>query len=114
MTHLTYPLSQEILTSLKEKKIVEALKTVYDPEIPVNIYDLGLIYGIEVDEHGMVAIKMTLTAAGCPFAQTLPSLVEEAVNKIPEVVETNVELVWDPPWSKERIPEAIQLQLGLL
>jgi FeS assembly SUF system protein len=111
---VSYPLTDQQIQYLKNNPIVEALKTVYDPEIPVNIYDLGLIYEVDLNEQGIVFIKMTLTSAGCPFAQTLPSIVEEAVNNIPEVVETQVELVWDPPWSKENISEAARLELGLL
>jgi len=95
--------------------IVEALRTVYDPEIPVNIYDLGLIYGLDVDEAaGTVAIRMTLTAPGCPVAQTFPATVEQAVRRVADVREAHVELVWDPPWSRERMSEAARLELGLL
>ena len=95
--------------------IVEALRTVYDPEIPVNIYDLGLIYGLDVDEAaGTVAIRMTLTAPGCPVAQTFPGTVEQAVRRVADVREAHVELVWDPPWSRERMSEAARLELGLL
>lgn len=96
-------------------RIIEALKTVYDPEIPVNIYDLGLIYELDVDEStGHVAIDMTLTAPGCPVAQTFPSTVECAVRDVPGVSEARVELVWDPPWTPERMTEAARLQLGML
>ena len=95
--------------------VIEALRTVYDPEIPVNIYDLGLIYGLDVDEAGgTVAIRMTLTAPGCPVAQTFPATVEQAVRRVAEVREAHVELVWDPPWSRERMSEAARLELGLL
>jgi FeS assembly SUF system protein len=95
--------------------VVEALKSVFDPEIPVNIYDLGLVYALEVDEEtGRVAIRMTLTAPGCPVAQTFPSIVEDAVRSVEGVNDAVVELVWDPPWSKERMSEAARLQLGLI
>ncbi len=96
-------------------RVIEALRTVFDPEIPVNIYDLGLIYSLEVDEdQGRVTIRMTLTAPGCPVAQTFPSIVEEAVRSVEGVNDATVDLVWDPPWSRERMSEAARLQLGML
>ena len=99
---------------LKER-VVEALRTVYDPEIPVNIYDLGLVYGLDIDAvAGRVAIRMTLTAPGCPVAQTFPAVVEDAVLSVAGVNDATVELVWDPPWGKERMSEAARLQLGML
>jgi FeS assembly SUF system protein len=98
---------------LKEQ-VVEALKTVYDPEIPVNIYELGLIYKLDVDVTGAVDIQMTLTTPGCPVAQTFPATVESAVKCVPGVTDAKVELVWDPPWSRERMSEAALLQLGML
>ncbi|MCZ6914278.1 MAG: SUF system Fe-S cluster assembly protein [Rickettsia endosymbiont of Ixodes persulcatus] len=94
--------------------IINALKNVYDPEIPVNIYDLGLIYNINIDEQGNVKIEMTLTTPGCPVAQTFPSMVENVVNNVPGVTEANVELVWDPPWTTEKMSEAAKLQLNML
>lgn len=100
-------------TSLEER-VIEALRNVYDPEIPVNIYDLGLIYKLDVGADGVVNIDMTLTAPGCPVAQTFPGTVECAVKCVPDVVDARVELVWDPPWTKERMTEAARLQLGLL
>ena len=93
--------------------IIEALKTVYDPEIPVNIYDLGLIYRINV-EDGDVEIDMTLTAPGCPVAHTFPGMVERTVELVPGVGYAQVELVWEPPWHQELISEAARLELGLL
>ncbi len=96
------------------ERIVEALRTVYDPEVPVNIYDLGLIYRLDIDDQGVVALSMTLTAPGCPVAQTFPGTVEAAVKSVPGVKDAVVELVWDPPWSRERMSEAAQLQLGML
>lgn len=94
--------------------VVDALRTVYDPEIPVNIYDLGLIYVLNVDDgQGRVDICMTLTAPGCPVAQTFPATVENAVRQVPGVRDVRVELVWDPPWSQERMSEVARLQLGM-
>jgi FeS assembly SUF system protein len=97
-----------------EDQVVEALRNVYDPEIPLNIYDLGLIYKLHVDADGVVNIDMTLTAPGCPVAQTFPGTVECAVKCVPGVTDAHVELVWEPPWTKERMTEAARLQLGLL
>lgn len=98
-----------------EEKVIEALRTVYDPELPVNLYDLGLIYSIDVDpETSAVAVKMTLTAPGCPVAGTLPGEVRKKIESIPDVPEAAVDLVWDPPWSKDRMSEAALLELGLL
>src|SRR5690349_8725377 len=97
-----------------EANIIAALKTVYDPEIPVNIYDLGLIYKIEIDDIANIKIEMTLTAPGCPVAQTFPGVVENAVRSVEGVTDATVELVWDPPWSQELMTEAAKLQLGLL
>lgn len=98
-----------------EERVVVALKTVYDPEIPVNIYDLGLIYRLQVDEaSGQVEVDMTLTAPGCPVAQTFPGTVQERVEMVEGVHSAKVNLVWDPPWSRERMSEAAQLELGML
>ncbi len=112
------PVTDEDETSprrLLEERVIEVLKQVYDPEIPVNIYDLGLIYRIDADpDKGEVHIDMTLTAPGCPVAQTFPCMVEGAVGEIPGVREAKVELVWDPPWSQEHMSEAARLQLGML
>jgi FeS assembly SUF system protein len=95
------------------QKIVEKLKTVYDPEIPVNIYDLGLIYALDVEEDGKVHIEMTLTAPGCPVAQTFPAMVEAKVREVPGVSDVKVELVWDPPWRREMMSERARLKLGI-
>ncbi len=95
-------------------RIVEALRQIFDPEIPVNIYDLGLVYRIEVDEVGHARIEMTLTAPGCPVAQSFPGTVESAVRTVPGVSDATVELVWEPPWTPERMSEAARLQLGML
>lgn len=93
-------------------QVVEVLKTVYDPEIPVDIYELGLIYDIIVDAESRVLVKMTLTSPACPAAQHLPSEVRYKVKAIPGVSEAVVEVVWDPPWSKDRMSDAAKLQLG--
>lgn len=98
-----------------EERIIAALKTVYDPEIPVNIYDLGLIYGLNLEPQiAHVEIEMTLTAPGCPVAQTFPGEVERRVLEVPGVHSAHVELVWDPPWTRERMTEAAMLTLGML
>ena len=95
-----------------DDRIVAALREVYDPEIPVNIYDLGLIYRIDHDDMGVVEIDMTLTAPGCPVAQTFPGVVEAAVQNVEGVAAAEVELVWEPPWTPERMSEAAKLELG--
>ena len=97
-----------------EEKIIAALRSIYDPELPVNIYDLGLIYELHVSDDGEVDIKMTLTAPGCPVAGSLPGQVEDVVREVTGVSAARVELVWDPPWTRDRISEAAQLELGLL
>ena len=89
-----------------EQRVIAALRTVYDPEIPVNIYDLGLIYGLAISDAGVVDLRMTLTAPGCPVAQSFPDVVRETLEGVPGVNEARVELVWDPPWSRERMSEA--------
>lgn len=97
-----------------ENKIIEVLKTIYDPEIPVNIYDLGLIYEITIFNDASVNIKMTLTAPNCPVAEDLPIEVKEKVQKVEGVKAALVEIVFDPPWDKDMISEAALLELGLL
>jgi FeS assembly SUF system protein len=94
--------------------VIEALHTVYDPEIPVDIYELGLIYDINVAPSGDVAIKMTLTAPGCPVAGTMPDMVKDAVGTVESVGNIDVELVWDPPWDRSRMSETAQLALGMI
>jgi len=94
-------------------RIVAALRTVYDPEIPLNLYDLGLIYQIEVNAENEVLVKMTLTAPGCPVAGSLVKQVENVVAKIEQIKAVNVELVWEPPWSRERMSDEARLELGL-
>ncbi len=100
-------------SSLSER-VVDALKTVYDPEIPVNIYDLGLIYNISINDECVVTIDMTLTAPGCPVAQTFPGVVENAVKSVEGAKDAIVELVWDPPWDQDMMSEEAKLELGLL
>src|SRR5436190_11983675 len=94
-------------------RIVEALSTVFDPEIPVNIYELGLIYDIIVDASNTVGIRMTLTAPACPAAQTLPVEVKRKVAQVPGVADVKVDIVWDPPWDRDRMSDAAKLQLGM-
>jgi FeS assembly SUF system protein len=94
-------------------RIVSALRTVFDPEIPVNIYDLGLIYDVIVESSGRVGIRMTLTAPACPAAQFLPGQVQRVVESVPDVTGALVDVVWDPPWTRDRMSDAAKLQLGL-
>lgn len=100
--------------SVLEGEVIEAIRMVFDPEIPVNVYDLGLIYGIDVDENANVMIKMTLTSPACPVAESLPAEVQENARKVVGVANVDLELVWDPPFTIDRIPEHIRLDLGLL
>jgi len=93
--------------------VIEVLRGVYDPEIPVNIYELGLIYGVEIDPDGHCEIEMTLTAPACPVAGILPPEVEYRVSQVEGITSAHVEVVWDPPWSMERMSEAARLMLGL-
>jgi FeS assembly SUF system protein len=97
-----------------QDRIVEKMRTCYDPEIPVNIYDLGLIYDIKVETTGYVDVKMTLTSPGCPVAGALPAEVEDKISVLPGVKEVKVHIVWDPPWDKNMMSEAAKLQLGFL
>ena|SRR5688572_25220591 len=96
-----------------EEKVVQVLRTIYDPEIPVNLYDLGLIYDIEVDAENRVKVRMTLTAPGCPVAGSLPPEVEAKIENIPEVKSASVELVWEPTWTREMMSEVARLELGM-
>ena len=98
--------------ALKEA-VIAALKTVFDPEIPTNIFDLGLIYDVAINEDQHVHIQMTLTSPGCPVAQTFPGTVEQAVNLVDGVDDSTVELVWEPPWTQERMSEVARLELGI-
>jgi FeS assembly SUF system protein len=94
-------------------RIIAALKRVYDPEMPVNIYDLGLIYGLDVDGAGRVSVRMTLTAPNCPVAGSLPASVEQAIRAVPGVTGVKLDLTFDPPWSKDRMTDAAKLALGI-
>ncbi len=96
-----------------KSKVIQVLETCYDPEIPVNIYELGLIYDIDVETSGAVVIQMTLTSPACPVAGSLPGEVEMKVRGLDGVTDARVELVWDPPWDQERMSEAARLTLGL-
>jgi FeS assembly SUF system protein len=95
------------------QQIVAALRKVYDPEMPVNIYELGLIYGIDEDAEGNIAVRMTLTAPNCPVAGSLPADVERAVRAVPGVTDVKLELTFDPPWTKDKMSEAAKLSLGI-
>jgi FeS assembly SUF system protein len=106
------PLSQGELDALTDK-LIEQLKTVFDPEIPVDIYELGLIYKVDVSDHKDVVIDMTLTAPGCPVAGDMPGWVEDAIREIPEVKSCKVELVFDPPWDPSRMSDEAKLQLNM-
>jgi FeS assembly SUF system protein len=96
-----------------EERVVAALRTCFDPEIPVNVYDLGLIYDLKIDPEGAVSVRMTLTSPACPVAGALPQDVQARVAAVPGVRSASVELVWDPPWDRSRLSEEAQLQLGL-
>jgi len=96
-----------------EAQVLEALRTCFDPEIPVNIYELGLVYEVKVEREGFVMIKMTLTSPHCPAVQSLPADVEAKVKEIPGVTGVKIDLVWDPPWEPSRMSEAARLQLGM-
>ena len=97
---------------IKDKVIAE-IKKIYDPEIPVNIYELGLIYDVTVDENNKVYVKMTLTTPNCPVAESLPNEVKNSIKEIKEVNEVDLDLVWDPPWNKSMMSEAAKLELNL-
>ena len=97
-----------------EGKIVQVLKEVYDPEIPVNVYDLGLIYNIDLDDENNVEIRMTLTAPNCPIADDILNEVHDKVKEVNEVNEVKIDLVFDPPWDKDLMSEEAKLELGLL
>lgn len=97
-----------------ENKIIEAIKTCYDPEIPVNIYEMGLIYDIQIDDDYQVRVKMTLTSPGCPVAGTLPGEVQEKVKSVEGISSAKVEVVWDPPWNPDMMSEEAKLELGFM
>ena len=100
------------MNELKDK-IIEKIKKIYDPEIPVNIYDLGLIYRIEIMDNQKVNIEMTLTSPNCPVAEELPNSVKHNIMKLKEVKDVSLKLVWDPPWTKEKMSESAKLELNL-
>lgn len=105
---------QAIDADAVRESIISALRDIYDPEIPVNIYDLGLIYRVDVDAGGVVEVDMTLTSPGCPVAQTFPGMVEERVRGVSGVNAAHVELVWEPPWCMDNMSDEVKLELGLL
>ena len=96
-----------------KNKVIEEIKKIYDPEIPVNIYELGLIYKIEVDEKNKVDIDMTLTSPNCPVAESLPKEVKDGVMQVEGIDDVDLKLVWDPPWNKDMMSEAAKLELNL-
>ncbi len=98
---------------VSEDAIVDVLKTVFDPEIPVDIYELGLIYAVEIADDGGIKVEMTLTTPSCPSAQELPSQVEESIRQVPGVTDVQVEVVWDPPWDPSRMSEDARLALNM-
>jgi len=100
------------MTDIKNK-VIEVVKKIYDPEIPVNIYELGLIYKIDVDEKNKVNVDMTLTSPNCPVAESLPNEVKENIKKVEGVSDVNLNLVWEPPWDKDKMSEAAKLELNL-
>ena len=109
------PIEPDPLKTLELKpKLIEALSTVYDPEIPVNIYELGLIYDVDVNADGLVGVRMTLTSPACPAAQTLPGEVKAKAKAVPGVSDAWVDVVWDPQWDMNKMSDAARLQLGLL
>ena len=100
------------MSNLKEK-VIEEIKKIYDPEIPVNIYELGLIYKVEVLDNKKIDIDMTLTTPNCPVAESLPKMVKDNILKLDGVLEVNLNLVWDPPWTKDKMSDAAKLELNL-
>lgn len=111
--HATGPYVEGTSNSPLEGDVIAALRTVFDPEIPVSIYDLGLIYVIEIDENGYTFVGMTLTAPGCPVAGEIPVWVQDAVMKVDGIKKVEVEILWDPPWTPDNMSEAAKLDLGM-
>ena len=97
----------------KKDQIIEEIKKIYDPELPVNIYELGLIYDIEIKDERFVSIKMTLTTPNCPVAESLPKEVKDAVIQVEGIEDVDLQLVWDPPWNKDMMSEAAKLEMNL-
>jgi FeS assembly SUF system protein len=112
-THGAWTPDGETEPKLSEEAVIEAIATVYDPEIPVNIYELGLVYAVDVHDDGRVKVEMTLTAPACPSAQELPEQVRDAVLTVPGVTGCEVETVWDPPWDPSRMSDEARLQLNM-
>ena len=96
-----------------KNKVISEIKKIYDPEIPVNIYELGLIYNINIDDNKKVIIEMTLTSPNCPVAESLPNEVKDSIKKVEGVSDVNLNLVWEPPWDKDKMSEAAKLELNL-
>jgi FeS assembly SUF system protein len=105
---------ESINETIIEAQIVEALRTCFDPEIPVNIYEMGLIYDLKIDAEGVAAIQMTLTSPHCPAVQSLPAEIESKVRSVTGVTDVKIELVWEPPWDPSKMSEAARLQLGMM
>lgn len=112
-THGTWTPAGEIPPAITEDAVITMIKTVFDPEIPVDIYELGLVYAVELGEDGLVKVEMTLTTPSCPSAQELPAMVGEAVRLIPGVRDVVVDVVWDPPWDPSRMSEDAKLALNM-
>ncbi len=111
--HSAWTPDGEAVAKPTEDAVIAAIQTVHDPEIPVNIYELGLIYAIEIDDDGGIKVEMTLTAPACPSAQELPEMVQNAVLMVPGVTSCHVETVWEPPWDQSRMSEEARLQLNM-
>jgi len=107
------PVADPVKTLELKPGIVEAISSVYDPEIPVNIYEMGLVYDVIIDDHAAVFVKMTLTSPACPSAQQIPVDVADKVRGVPGVADVQVEIVWEPPWSMDKMSDAARLQLGI-
>jgi FeS assembly SUF system protein len=105
---------ESINETVIEAQVLEALRTCFDPEIPVNIYELGLVYSVHADTTGVVEIKMTLTSPHCPAAQSLPAEIEAKARAVEGVSDVKIDLVWDPPWDPSKMSEAARLQLGMM
>ena len=104
---------KELIMEDLKNKVISEIKKIYDPEIPVNIYELGLIYKIEIDSENKVIIEMTLTSPNCPVAESLPNSVKDNILKINEIKDVDLKLVWEPPWTKDKMSEAAKLELNL-
>nr|WP_328702633.1 SUF system Fe-S cluster assembly protein [Belnapia mucosa] len=116
MTHGAWTPEGEVpppAPKVSEDAVISMLKTVFDPEIPVDIYELGLIYAVEIEDDGQVKVEMTLTTPSCPSAQELPSQVEESIRMVPGVTDVKVEVVWDPPWDQGRMSEDARLAMNM-